>query len=126
MAVSLAPGYLHDAQTLLAGTGVDKIVSSLVFHQVPLAEKRAGLAALHAALGRGGELHIADYGLQRTWPMRMLFRIVQRVDGYENTQPSAEGILPKLMEETGFVAVKETLVIPTLTGSISLYRAVRA
>jgi len=44
----------------------------------------------HAALGRGGELHIGDYGLQRTWLMRMLFRIVQRVDGYENTQPSAE------------------------------------
>lgn len=25
---------------------------------------------------------------ERTWLMRMLFRIVQRVDGYENTQPS--------------------------------------
>jgi len=123
---SLAHGYARDAQTLLAGTGVGKIVSSLVFHQVPLAEKRAGLAAIHAALGSGGELHVADYGLQRSWLMRILFRAVQRIDGYENTQPSAEGILPRLMEEAGFIMVEETAVIPTATGSISVYRAIRA
>jgi ubiquinone/menaquinone biosynthesis C-methylase UbiE len=53
--------YLRDASTLLAGTGFNKIVSRLVFHQVPLAEKRSGLAAIFSALGAGGELHIADY-----------------------------------------------------------------
>lgn len=124
--VRLASGYLRDAQSSLADTGVHKIVSSLVFHQVPLAEKRAGLAAIHAALGPAGELHVADYGLQRTRLMRALFRSVQAFDGYENTQPSADGILPRLMSEVGFVAVEETAVIPTLTGSISLYRAIRA
>lgn len=126
LTASFASGHLRDAQRLLAGSGVDKIVSSLVFHQVPLAEKRAGLAAIHAVLAPGGELHIADYGLQRTWLMRTLFRVVQRVDGRENTQPNADGILPQLMEEAGFIAVKETAVIPTLTGSISVYRAIRA
>jgi hypothetical protein len=34
----------------------------LVFHQVPLSEKRAGLRAVHDALVPGGELHVADYG----------------------------------------------------------------
>jgi len=123
--VSLKRGYLRDASTLLAGAGVNKISSSLVLHQVPLAEKRAGLSAMYSALGPGGELHIADFGLQRTRLMRRLFRIVQHVDGCENTQPNADGILPSLMEEAGFAQVKETAVIPTPTGSISLYKAIR-
>jgi ubiquinone/menaquinone biosynthesis C-methylase UbiE len=123
--VTLKAGYLRDARAVLVGAGVDKIVSSLVLHQVSLAKKRAGLSAIYSALDSGGELHIADFGLQRTRLMRRLFEIVQYVDGYENTQPNADGILPSLMEEAGFVQVKETAVIPTPTGSISLYKAIR-
>jgi ubiquinone/menaquinone biosynthesis C-methylase UbiE len=123
--VTLKQGYLRDASSLLSGAGVDKITSSLVFHQVPLAEKRAGFSAIYSALPPGGELHLADFGLQRTRLMRTLFRIVQYVDGYENTQPNADGILPSLMKEAGFAQVQETAVIPTLTGSISLYKAIR-
>lgn len=122
---ALHRGYLRDAQPLLATTGVNKIVSSLVFHQVPLAEKRAGLAAILAALPPGGELHIADFGLQRTWLMRACFRWVQLVDGFTDTQPNAEGILPVLMKEVGFTQVEETDVVPTAGGSISLYRALK-
>ncbi|HIV71787.1 MAG TPA: class I SAM-dependent methyltransferase [Candidatus Aquabacterium excrementipullorum] len=122
---ALQMGYLRDAQALLAAQGVHKIVSSLVFHQVPMAEKRAGLAAILAALPPGGELHVADYGLQRGWLMRWLFKWVQLVDGFADTQPNAEGILPVLMAEVGFRHVQETNVIPTVGGSISIYRAVK-
>jgi ubiquinone/menaquinone biosynthesis C-methylase UbiE len=118
-------GYARNAAALLDGRGINKIVSSLVFHQVPMAEKRAGLASMHAALVPNGELHLADYGLQRTKLMRKLFRIVQKGDGYENTEPNARGVLPELMKEVGFRGVKETAVIPTPTGSISLYKAER-
>lgn len=118
----LRQGYLRDVADLCAGAPVDKVVSSLVFHQVPMAEKRAGLAAIHAALTPGGQLHIADYGLQRTVAMRTLFRMVQMVDGFEDTQPNADGVLPSLMAAAGFVEIEETRVIPTVTGSISLYR----
>jgi ubiquinone/menaquinone biosynthesis C-methylase UbiE len=123
--VTLKQGYLRDVRALLADAGVNKIASSLVFHQVPLAEKRAGFSSIYSALRPGGELHVADFGLQRTRLMRSLFRIVQCVDGYENTQPNADGVLPSLMMEAGFAQVKETSVIPTLTGSISLYKAIR-
>src|SRR6266851_3758889 len=34
-------GYARDAATLLEGRRINKIVSSLVFHQVPIREKRA-------------------------------------------------------------------------------------
>lgn len=112
---------------LLAGPPPTKIVSSLVFHQVPMDEKVAALAAMYAALGADGEVHIADYGLQRTPLMRGLFRaIVQNLDGHVNTQPNADGILPELMRRARFRGVEETLVIPTLSGSISLYRGTRA
>jgi ubiquinone/menaquinone biosynthesis C-methylase UbiE len=44
--------------------GADAIVSSLMFHQVPMAEKRAALSAMFAALRPGGRIVIADYGRQ--------------------------------------------------------------
>lgn len=103
----------------------NKVVSSLVFHHLPLGGKRAALAAILAALKPGGRLYIADYGRQRTGLMRALFRLVQHLDGFETTQPNADGILPELMTEVGFDAVKESAIILTPTGSISLYEARR-
>lgn len=103
-----------------------KVVSSLVFHQTPLDEKQNILNNAYNLLGPGGELHIADYGLQRTRIMRFLFRqTVQRVDGIKDTQPNANGILPKLIEKAGFIDVSEYALVSTVTGSISLYRARR-
>jgi len=123
--VELHHGYARDAQRLLSGRPVSKIISSLVFHQVPLEEKQAGLAAMHAALIPGGTLHVVDYGMQRTRLMRKLFRIVQKGDGYENTEPNARGVLPELMAAVGLREVREMQVISTPTGSISVYRARR-
>ena len=105
---------------------ISKVVSSLVFHQTPLEEKQQMLAKMHALLEPGGSLHIDDYGLQRSKLMRILFRrTVQAIDGIEDTQANADGVLPELMETAGFADVTETEIIPTLTGSISLYWAQR-
>ena len=122
--IRFVQGFARDAATLLGEGLANKVVSSLVFHQLPMAEKRAGLAASRRALRLGGTLHVADYGRQ-TGVMRLLFRLVQLLDGYENTQPNADGVLPTLMAEVGFGQVREIDLIPTATGSISLYRAVR-
>ena len=116
--------FARDVAAVLGDRAADKIVSSLVFHQLPMEEKRRGLAASLRALKPGGTLHIADYGRQ-TGSMRMLFRIVQSLDGYENTQPNADGVLPDLIVEAGFTDVREVDVLPTLTGAIAFYRAVR-
>lgn len=106
-------------------TRPNKIVSSLVLHHLTLDQKRAALRAMFAALQPGGRLTIADYGLQRTWVMRRLFRLVQHLDGFETTQPNADGILPALIAEAGFDGVAETAIVRTPTGSISLYQAHR-
>lgn len=109
----------------LAGLGVrvDKVVSSLVFHQCPLEVKRAILSACAAALADGGQLIVADYGRQRSPLMRLLFRQVQMLDGFANTEPNAQGVLPGLIEAAGFRRVEERRVLPTPTGSISTYVA---
>lgn len=117
----LERGFARDADRF--GPMFTKVVSSLVLHQTPMPEKAAGLAAMRRALTPEGGLHVADYGLQRTPVMRLLFRIIQRVDGYANTQPNADGVLPVLMNEAGFVNVDERRVVQTATGSISLYFA---
>lgn len=114
-------GYARDADRNELRYG--KIVSSLVFHQVPMAEKAAGLAAMRRALEPGGSIYVADYGLQRTRLMRTLFKTIQQLDGVENTEPNARGVLPELMVEAGFRSVAEHEVIPILTGSISIYTA---
>ena len=79
-------GFAHDAASF---GPVDKAVSSLVFHQVPLAGKRTGLAAMFASVGEGGSVYIADYASPSGWAMRQAFRFIQLIDGRADTQPNA-------------------------------------
>lgn len=104
----------------LAPSSAEAVTSSLVFHQVPLAGKRSGLAAMYRALKPGGRLVLADYCRQKGL-MRLLFRLtVQRLDGIEDTQPNADGVLPGLIAEAGFIDVVERDSIRTLTGRIAI------
>lgn len=117
---------MGDALPDLLGAGsVDTVVSSLVLHQCPLPVKRAVLAAMATVLRPGGKLVLADYGLQRTPLMRLAFRAVQLADGKADTQPNADGVLPELITGAGFRDVREADVVPTVTGSISIYVARR-
>lgn len=103
---------------------VDKITCSLVLHQVPMAEKRRLLRAMFQRLRPGGQLFIADYGLQATFTMRLAFRLtVQMFDGKSDTQPNADGILPTLIEEAGFEGMTLLDSFDTVTGRIDIIRA---
>ncbi|MFE4479331.1 MULTISPECIES: class I SAM-dependent methyltransferase [Streptomycetaceae] len=117
---------MGDAVDEVVGAGTaDTVVSSLVLHQCPVPMKQAVLAAMHRTLRPGGKLVIADYGRQRTAAMRLAFRIVQFADGKEDTQPNADGILPRLIAEAGFEGVREVDTVATVTGSMSFYTARR-
>ena len=118
-------GFGDEVAGLLEPGTADAVVSSLVLHQCPLPVKRRVLAALAAVLKPGGRLVIADYGRQRTRAMRLAFRTVQLADGHADTQPNADGIVPELIAAAGFGGVREAEVVPTVTGSISIYVAQR-
>ena len=90
---------------------------------MPAADEASGTRLDHSVLRSGGKVVIADYGLQRTTLMRVAFRIVQLADGKQDTQPNADGVLPELLSESGFREVREVEVVPTVSGSISVYVA---
>ena len=103
------------------GGAFDKVVSSLVFHQVQVDEKKAGMAAMFAAANAGGTICIADYARQGAWPMRQLFRVIQLLDGRANTEPNANGFLEsELSMLCGRVVVARS-AINTPTGTISIF-----
>lgn len=109
-----------DASEARRGT-VDKIVCSLVLHQVSIAEKRRLIRAMAHRLKPGGQLFIADYGLQPSVAMRLAFRLtVQMLDGKRDTQPNADGVLPLLIKEAGFVREKQLEGFNTATGRIEI------
>ncbi len=117
-------GFAQDVADL--GVSFDKAVSSLVFHQVPLVGKRAGVAAMFACVRPGGEVHIADYALQDSALMRALFRLtVQTLDGRADTQPNADGVLERILSDYGAAVVALRAIVPTATGAISLFVATR-
>ncbi len=121
--IRFVQGFGDEIGEKLKDCSVSKIVSSLVFHQVPIEGKRSILRAAYDLLPTDGEICIADFGEQRTALMRFCFKTVQRLDGFEYTQPNAEGCLPILLKDVGFTEVSEELVVPTMVGSISLYAA---
>lgn len=103
----------------------DRVLSSLVFHHLNLAEKRHALAGIYRILKSSGMLHIADWGRPKSLLQRWAFLPVQFLDGFETTRDSVTGMLPALMEEAGFVDVAETRSDATLFGTHTLYRGRR-
>lgn len=121
--ISFKHGFLDEA-FVSAHTPFDVVACSLVLHQTPLETKRVMLRHMREALRSDGRLCIADYGLQSSRLMRILFRAtVQALDGVEDTQPNADGVLPMLMSEVGFVDIEEIANVATATGAISVWRA---
>lgn len=100
----------------------DQVVSTLVFHQVPPAEKLAGVRAMFDAVREGGSVHIADYCRQPDWLMRQLFRIIQAVDGKRDTEANADGAVEAILSQVSRVQALPRTVIRTSTGAISLFR----
>lgn len=101
-----------------------KCVSSLVFHQVPEAEKEAGIGAMFDTVESGGSVHIADYARQPDRWMRAAFRIVQQLDGFENTQANVDGAIERILaSELGIADVSPARIVRTPTGAISFFNA---
>lgn len=119
-------GFARDA----ANFGLfDKIVSSLVFHQVPArGEEAPGLRRCSRRRGRAGGSFstIADYAMQRSWLMRQAFKIVQSADGRTDTQPNADGFLERELARIPGEPLDASWGLDTPTGRISMFNATLA
>lgn len=113
-------GLGDQADALIGRQVADAVISSLVLHQCDVPVKGAIVQAMTRLARPGGRVLIADYGRQRGL-MRLLFRFVQVVDGFERTEFNALGALPGLMRSSGLSAVSERDRIATPSGSISIY-----
>lgn len=111
-------GFAHDAANL---GQFDKVVTSLVFHQVPMDGKVTGLAAMFAATRPGGTMIVTDYARQSRWLMRQGFKIVQSADGRTNTQPHADGFLETELSRLWGKPVTADWSLDTPTGTISIF-----
>ena len=100
----------------------NKIVSSLLFHQIPAGQKEALIEEIWNLLEPGGMVLIADYMKQENPLMRALFRAtVQRLDGSADTQPNAAGVMENLISAR-FIDSKRLALFNTPTGAMSLWR----
>lgn len=103
----------------------DRIVSTLLFHHLTQEAKQRTLQETLRVLKPGGQLCVADWGKPTNRFMRMLFFLVQLLDGFTTTTDNMKGMLPELMRDTGFAEVHEVDHLNTLFGTLRLTIAVK-
>lgn len=96
---------------------LDKVFSSLVFHQLDKKIKLSSLKEIYRILKPNGQLIIGDWGQAKSKSMRFAFYTVQIIDGFKTTNDNINGLLSKLMEQAGFKNVTETNFINTIIGT---------
>lgn len=116
-AITLTQGMAF--QLPYADDSFDCIVSSLVFHHLTRHNKQRTFAELLRILRPGGTLLIADSGKPHTF-LAELIAIGTR--WLEEVADNVDGLLPQMMQYTGFEAVEEQLHYMTIVGTITLYK----
>lgn len=104
----------------------DAVVSSLFFHHLLRADKRAALTEIARVTRPGGRLLVADWGRPSGLLARGLFLAVQALDGFATTRDSVEGAMPSLMSESGFDDVRVEREFTTVLGTLAIYSGVAA
>jgi SAM-dependent methyltransferase len=104
----------------LEDASVDRVVVSLVLHHLSDPAKSAALAEMRRVLRPGGRLHVADWGRPRGPVPTVGFRVLQAVDGVENTRALGAGRLPELLGAAGFADVRLVGRLGTAFGTLEL------
>ena len=103
----------------------DRVLSSLLFHHLTRENKVRTLTEVFRVLRPGGQLHVADWGTPSNISMRIAFLSVQMLDGFKTTADNVNGLLPELFSSAGFEVGQESAQYMTISGTLSLYSAVK-
>ncbi|MBA3694276.1 MAG: class I SAM-dependent methyltransferase [Acidobacteria bacterium] len=106
-----------------ADESFDRVVSSLFFHHLTRENKLKTLREVFRVLKRGGELHIADWGLPANFLMRIASCAIELLDGAETTSDNFKGLLPSFVAEARFRETEEVRHFDSLFGTIRLLKA---
>jgi len=101
----------------------NSVISSLVFHHLSDKQKVTILKSLYHHLQPGGLIVIADWGKPTGTGQRLLFYIVQLLDGFRTTQSSVDGKFPEMMKQAGFKTITEVGVYGTILGTLRIFKS---
>jgi len=101
----------------------DVVLSTLFFHHLEPAAKRATAAEIARVLRPGGRLLVADWGPPQDALMRIAFLAVRSLDGFELTRENAEGALPSIFTDAGLQRAEQVDQLRTATGTMAFYVA---
>lgn len=99
----------------------DVCVTSLMFHHLAPARKRAALDEARRVLAPGGRLVVADWGPPRTTAGRLGFGVTRLFDGLEVTRDHADGGFVAMLAALGLADFAERGRWPTPVGTLCLY-----
>lgn len=103
----------------------ERVVSTLVFHHLDPAAKRAALARIYELLAPGGAFVVADWGAPLNLWQRLAFLGVQALDGFVTTADHVAGRFPAMIRAAGFVELTLIREVPTVFGTLAYHRAVK-
>jgi ubiquinone/menaquinone biosynthesis C-methylase UbiE len=103
----------------------DVVTCSIMLHHLNDEDKIKTLKESRRVLKDGGEVNIADWGKASNSLMRLLFHIIQLLDGYDTTNSNVKGCIPEFIRQSGFREVRETAKVDTVLGTISTYQGIK-
>lgn len=98
----------------------DRAYSTLVFHHLRPDDKREALTGIHRALAPEGMFVVGDFGRPRGRLQWLLFSMVGRLDGIENTAPHRDGRFEQQLREA-FGHVRSVAIRPTIFGTLEVF-----
>lgn len=98
----------------------DAVVTSLVFHHLPLDTKRRALAEMRRVLRPGGRLFVADWAKPQDPVMSAAFYALQVLDGFATTRDNRQGLIPELIVDAGFSQPSVLRRLRTVMGSFEV------
>jgi SAM-dependent methyltransferase len=109
------------ADDLPLGHGeADVVVTTLVFHHLPLDLKLAALAEIRRVLRPGGRLVVGDWGRPQDPVMSLTFLALQSLDGFATTGDNRRGMVPELIVEAGFEDLRVLRRLRTVIGTFEV------